>query len=196
MTNVACFHGQYFLCFEGIDDRSKSRKGKSNEWFDKECKEMKRQVNKKRKSFQNILKDSTKTEQRESHKRMYFDQLRVFSKLKKKKENDYWKSRKQNLSTFLSKDQKEFWNQLKIKRTGVNGKFEKQELLNFFSKLASEENMEDVNSSPTETVNPERDDTSVSDFVKSLREELDKDYGIERGKNSNKWYEKWKGCRD
>ena len=35
--------------------------------------------------------------------------------------------------------------------------------------------MEDVNSSPTETVNPERDDTSVSDFVKSLREELDKD---------------------
>ena len=164
------------------NDRSKSRKGKSNEWFDEECKEMKRQVNKKRKSFQNILKDPTKTEQRESYKRMYFDQLRVFNKLKKKKENDYWKSRKQNLGTFLSKDPKEFWNQLKIKRTEVNGKFEKQELLNFFSKLASEENMEDVNSSPTETVNPERDDTSVSDFIKSLREELDKDLELKEVK--------------
>ena len=75
---------------------------------------------------------------------MYFDHLRVFNKLKKKKENDYWKSRKQNLSTFLSKNPK---SQLKIKRKGVNGKFEKLELLQFFSKLASEENMEDVNSS-------------------------------------------------
>ena len=72
---------------------------------------------------------------------MYFDHLRVFNKLKKKKENDYWKSRKQNLSTFLSKNPK---SQLKIKR---KGKFEKLELLQFFSKLASEENMEDVNSS-------------------------------------------------
>ena len=52
----------------------------------------------------------------------------------------------------------------------------------FFSKLASEENMEDVNSSPTETVNPERDDTSVSDFVKSLREELDKDLELKEVK--------------
>ena len=68
---------------------------------------MKRQVNKKRKSFQNILKDSTKTEQRESYKRMYFDHLRVYNKLKKKKENNYWKSRKQNLSTFLSKNPKD-----------------------------------------------------------------------------------------
>ena len=106
---------------------------------------------------------------------MYFDHLRVFNKFKKKKENDYWRSRKQNLGIFLSKNQKEFWNQSKIKRTGVNGKFEKQELLQFFSKLASEENMEYVNSPPTETVNPERDDTLVSDFIKGLREELDKD---------------------
>ena len=65
------------------NDRNKSRKSKSNEWFDEECKEMKRQVNKKRKSFQNILKDPTKTEQCESYKRMYFDQLRVFNKSKK-----------------------------------------------------------------------------------------------------------------
>ena len=115
------------------NDRSKISKDKSNEWFDEECKEMKRQVNRKRRSFQNILKDPTKTEQMESYKRMYFDRLRVFNKLKKKKENDYWKSRKQNLSTFLSKSPKEFWNQLKIKRTGVNGKFEKQELLHFSS---------------------------------------------------------------
>ena len=103
------------------NDRSKSSRGKSNEWFDEECKEMKRQVNKKRKLFQNILKDPTKTEQRESYKRMHFDHIRVFNKLKKKKENDYWKSRKQNLSTFLSKNPEEFWNQLKIKRTGVHG---------------------------------------------------------------------------
>ena len=42
--------------------------------------------------------------------------------------------------------------------------------------------MEDVNSSPTETVNPERDDTSVSDFVKSLLVEFRQRFGIERGK--------------
>ena len=42
--------------------------------------------------------------------------------------------------------------------------------------------MEDVNSSPTETVNPERDDRSVSDFVKSLREELDKDLELKKVK--------------
>ena len=52
----------------------------------------------------------------------------------------------------------------------------------FFSKLASEENMEDVNSSPTETVNPERDDTSVSDFVTGLREELNKDLELKEVK--------------
>ena len=42
--------------------------------------------------------------------------------------------------------------------------------------------MEDVNSSPTETVNPEHDDTSVSDFVKGLREELDKDLELKEVK--------------
>ena len=54
------------------NDWSKRSRGKSNEWFDEECKEMKRQVNKKRKLFQNILKNPTKTEQRESYKHMYF----------------------------------------------------------------------------------------------------------------------------
>ena len=42
--------------------------------------------------------------------------------------------------------------------------------------------MEDVNSSLTETVNPEHDDTSVSDFVKGLHEELDKDLELKEVK--------------
>ena len=44
--------------------------------------------------------------------------------------------------------------------------------------------MEDFNSSLTETVNfyPKRDDTSVSDFVKGLREELDKDLELKEVK--------------
>ena len=108
------------------------------EWFDEECRYTKSKVNKKRKSFQEALRNGDNANYEVGKlKTEYFSELKEFNSLK---ENDYWIMKKANLHLLNSKNPNEFWRRLILKKGRIDTKFTKNELFEYFSRLSSDEN--------------------------------------------------------
>ena len=119
------------------------------------------------KLFKMLLKNKLDPLQLEHHKKSYFDELRNFNKLKRRKEREFWNGKKRFLSLLQSNNPKEFWKNLKLKHSGVKGSFEKRQLFEIFSKLAENDVSEDEKLD---------NDTSDSEILgtEKIQEKLDK----------------------
>ena len=120
------------------DHSKKKTKRKLNEWFDDECRDFKKTVNKNRKRFQEAIRNNYPNTELIRLKSEYFNSLKIFNKIKKRKENNYWKIKKEHLRTLKTENPKDFWRKLKLKHSGIETNFSKAELFNYFSKLASD----------------------------------------------------------
>ena len=118
-----------------------NKKRNFQEWFDDDCKKAKKkEVNKKRKSYQQALKDKPSRDTLDLYKEKYFRSLNEFNYLKQKKERFYWQIKKESLGKTKTKTPKEFWNKLKLKNKGLPFSFKKNESYNYFKKLSGDDN--------------------------------------------------------
>ena len=69
----------------------------------------------------------------------YFEALKEFNKLKRYKERNYWQLKKDDLNYLKTGNPKEFWRKMSSKLKKLADKFDKNELLETFSELASDE---------------------------------------------------------
>ena len=86
---------QLFCTINFANDHSKMKtKRKLNEWFDDECRDFKKTVNKNRKRFQEAIRNNYPNTELIRLKSEYFNSLKIFNKIRKRKENNYWKIKK------------------------------------------------------------------------------------------------------
>ena len=111
---------------------------KYNQWFDDDCRISKKQVNQKRKLFQKATYDPN-SKNSEKLKTEYFEALKEFNKLKRYKERNHWKLKKGNLNHLKTGNPKEFWRKMSSKLKKPADGFDKSELFEYFSELASDE---------------------------------------------------------
>ena len=95
-------------------------------------KKAKNEVNKKRKSYQQALRDKLSRDTLNLYKEKYFQSLNEFNCLKREKERFYWQIKKESLQKTKTKKPKELWNKLKLKNIGLPFSFKKNELYNYF----------------------------------------------------------------
>ena len=69
----------------------------------------------------------------------YFEALKEFKKLKRYKETNFWKLKKDDLNCFKTGHPKKFWPKSSSKSKKQADKFDKNELFEYFSELASGE---------------------------------------------------------
>ena len=100
----------------------------------------KKEVNRKRKSHRQALRDKLPRDMLNLCKEKYFRSLNEFSCLKQKKERFCWQIKKETLGKTKTKNPKEFWNKLKLKNKGLPFSFKKNELYNYFKKLSGDDN--------------------------------------------------------
>ena len=122
------------------DNRGKKYK-KYNQWFDDDCKSSEKQLNRKRKLLQKIIGDPNAIDG-EKLKTDYFEALKEFNKLKRCKERNYWKLKKVDLNYLKTRNPKEFWRKMSSKSKKLADKFDKNELFEYFSELASDEHFD------------------------------------------------------
>ena len=96
-------------------------------------------VNKNRKRFQEAIRNNYPNTELIRLKSEYFNSLKIFNEIKKRKENNYWKIKKEHFRTLKTENPKDFWRKLKLKHSGIETNFSKAELFNYFSKLASDD---------------------------------------------------------
>ena len=78
------------------------------EWFDNDCKKAKQEINEKRKSYQEALRGNFCDSETKSRKNCYFQALKNFNAVKRRKERSYWKQKKELLGISKVKNPKEF----------------------------------------------------------------------------------------
>ena len=81
--------------------------------YDDDCKKAKTEVNKKRKSYQQALRDKLPRDLLNLHKEKYFQSLNKFNMLKRKKERHHWQIKKESLGRIKTMD----WTQ---RNSGIN----------------------------------------------------------------------------
>ena len=148
------------------DHSKKKTKRKLNEWFDDECRDFKKTVNNNRKRFQEAIRNNYPNTELIRLKSEYFNSLKIFNKIKKRKENNYWKIKKEHLRTLKIENPKDFWRKLKLKHSGIETNFSKAELFNYFSKLASDDTSQ-VNTAKLQ-VDPNRTTTTPCESSEAL----------------------------
>ena len=73
-----------------------------------------------------------------SRKNCYFQALKNFNAVKRRKERSYWKQKKELLGISKVKNPKEFWNKLKLKHKGIPFNFSQNELYEYFKALSDD----------------------------------------------------------
>ena len=126
------------VMFAGQGKNNKKRN--FQERFDDDCRNAKKEVNKKRKSYQQALRDKLPRDTQNLCKEKYFRSLNEFNYLKRKRERSYWPIKKESLGKTKTKNPKEFWNKLKLKSKGLPFSFKKNEIHNYFKKLSGDDN--------------------------------------------------------
>ena len=84
-------------------------------WYDKECKNEKKEMNKLRRSYRSDLLLNTNDQEISAAKMNYFRRRRIYKKLRWRKEREYWNKKKDELRNFKSYNPKLFWRKLKLK---------------------------------------------------------------------------------
>ena len=99
-------------------------------WYDKECKNEKKEMNKLRRAYRSALLLNTNDEEISTAKMHYVSGRRIYKKLRRRKEREYWNKKKDELRNFKSYNPKLFWHKLKNKTSKIN--FSKNELYEYF----------------------------------------------------------------
>ena len=76
-----------------------TKASRPQEWFDNDCKKAKQEINKKRKSYQEALRDNFSDSETKSRENCYFQELKNFNAVKEEK-SDRIGSRKKNYLEF------------------------------------------------------------------------------------------------
>ena len=117
-------------------NKMSTKKTNFQEWFDDDCRKAKTNVNKKRKLYQEALKNKVTHNESKLRKDDYFQALNEFNAIKRRKARIQWREKKECLETMKMKSPKEFWRKLELKHKGVPFNFKKDELYNYFKKLS------------------------------------------------------------
>ena len=86
-----------------------SYKGKNfQEWYDEDCKQAKKEVNKYRKLYQEALRNKLSQTETKLRKEHFFKAINSFNSIKRKKERMYWKRKREALKLIKLKNLKNF----------------------------------------------------------------------------------------
>ena len=134
-------------------------------------------MHRKRKLLQKIIGDPNAIDG-ERLETDYFKALKEFNKLKRCKERNYWELKKVDLNYLKTGNPKEFWRKMSSKSKKPADKFDKNELFEYFSELASDEHFDSgigLKSDTKETFhNDDNSNLINSVIVDHVSETLDK----------------------
>ena len=175
------------------------------EWFDNDCKIAKQEINKKRKSYQEALRGNFFDSETKSQKNCYFQALKNFNAVKRRKEQLYWKQKKELLGISKVKNPKEFWNKLNLKHKGIPFNFSQNELYEYFKALSCDK-IKDASDSGDSNIEHDIDVESETTnlFKKEILDILDRVISIDEvrqvirnmknGKAAGPWIKSFQNC--
>ena len=89
-------------------NKMSTKKTNFEEWFDDDCRKAKTNVNRKRKLYQEALKNKVTHNESKLRKDDYFQALNEFNAIKRRKARIHWREKKECLETMKMKIQKSF----------------------------------------------------------------------------------------
>ena len=113
-------------CFKKVKLSSKNNKVKVNKnkiWYDEDCKNEKKEMNKLRNVYKRALRDNASNDKTVKAKSEYFERRRSYKRLRKKKEINFLAKKKTELKNMKSNDPEQFWRKLSLKTKSSEKKY-------------------------------------------------------------------------